>query len=339
MPRIDRYYRNLYTSPAKRAMRALLLLLLSFLLIAGAAFGIRRLSTSSFYRDAVQETGVPGLDSGLVPQGLAYLPEEDLYLISGYRGEDGAALLSYTSPDGTRQGLISLVKENLESLILHCGGIAAGDDFLYIAGCDGYCYVVARDALLATREAVLPVTGRFPAGNMADFCFFSDGHLYIGEFYHPVKFTTEKEHHIVTPAGDRHYALMLAYPKDREGAYGLAARADAAFSIPGRIQGGCRVGDTIILSASSLFERTHLSFFNLQKAEKNLSEYHDGDTVLPLFHLDSHSLESTRTLPPMSEGICIRNGNVSIVFESAARRFFSFGRLFGGEYLYSLPLP
>ena len=338
MSSIHRYYRNLYISPARRAIRALLLLILLLLVSVGIAFGILRFSASSFYRKAVREIEIPGFEAGLVPQGLTYLPEEDLYLISGYRSEDGVALLAYTAPDGTRQGLIPLTGEDGMPLVLHSGGIAAGEERLYIAGCDGYCYVLAYSDFPPEGDGVLSVTGRFPAGNRADFCFFSDGHLYIGEFYHPIKFPTDEAHHTDTPAGERHYALMLAYPADAVAVYGIRTEADAAYSIPGRIQGGCREGDTIVLSSSSFLERTYLAFFSLAAAEETAGEYRDGERILPLYHLDSQSRKSTLTLPPMSEGVCIRNGRITVVFESAAGRFLSFGRLFGGEYLWSLPV-
>ena len=46
-----------------------------------------------FYQSGELGVSIPGVAEGIVPQGIAYLPEEDWVLFSGYRGDGGSSAL------------------------------------------------------------------------------------------------------------------------------------------------------------------------------------------------------------------------------------------------------
>lgn len=297
-----------------------------------------RLSYSDFYADAQREFAIPALAEGFVPQGFEYCDECSLFLVSGYIANSEAARICVMEPDGAYR-MATIFDESGNELYIHSGGIASSGAYIYLAGCDGKCYVLAGKELLQSRADSVHVIGRFQTNNAATFCFISDGDLCIGEYYYNVKYDTEETHHLLTPCGDSNNAVITCFPLDEAQQLGVSTVPDKVISITGRIQGGCADDNgTMILSASSVFQGSQLYFYDFASAVKEPSDqFAIGDNEIPLCYLDTDNLLDTIEILPKAEGITICNGRIYMLFESASRRF-QFGKLFSAQHVYSLPV-
>lgn len=323
----------------KKFIKKLLLIigivLAAVLAAAVVAFTVVTASCGEFFFRAVRTAEIPGLDGKFVPQGLEYDGERDIFAISGYMSDSGAAAIHTLHPDGSSRSL-DIVTEDGSSFINHAGGIAISGEYAYIAGCDGKCYVLSAKDIANAENKTVQVIGEFPAGNRADYCTVSSGYLFIGEYYHPVKFTTDESHHITTPVGDSNKALMLAFKLGDDEAMGVCAEPEAAFSTTGRIQGACFDGDRVYFSASSTLQGSQLLSYDYKSAQKGTYTY--SEKTLDLYYLDNSVLTFELKMPPLSEGITVRDGQLYVIFESAAKKY-KYGRLFGAQYMYRLKLP
>lgn len=318
-------------------------------IVLGTALGLQMLY-AGFYQNATRGFAIPGLETGFVPQGLAYNEDAGVFLMSGYIHPQGNAEIYVIRPSGegeeagTANGgeesrKIALVEDNGDPLINHAGGIACAGSFVYLAGCDGKCYVFDGETLLSETAVQASPIGSFETNTEADFCFADGEKLYIGEYYHSIKYPTRQEHHLTTPHGERNPSVVMVYALDEGAALGVAAVPESAISIPERVQGIAMTDEgKLLLSASSVLQGSQLYTYDYALAlqgETGSLEV-DGQSI-PVHYADGSTLVSTLEMPPKSEGIALRDGRAWLLFESAAKRF-GYGKLFGAQYGYSLPL-
>ena len=108
---------------------------------------VLQLYYQDFYHVATREFEIPGLEESFVPQGLDYCEEYDLYLLCGYRYPDEQAQIYIVQSDGTYRKVLVLDEQG-KTLVSHAGGIAHHDEYVYLAGCDGKCYVFSFEELI-----------------------------------------------------------------------------------------------------------------------------------------------------------------------------------------------
>lgn len=99
-----------------------------------------RLSYQKFYQQAEVEFTVPGFSENFVPQGFAYSDVADSFIISGYIWGSNEARIYIVKPDGSSRH-VSMTDKDGNTFLSHSGGICLYGDYVYIAGCDGTCYV------------------------------------------------------------------------------------------------------------------------------------------------------------------------------------------------------
>jgi len=306
-----------------------------------AALLIFRLGFGIYYREfyslSAREFTIPGLNENFVPQGLEACGDGN-YLVSGYISTTGAARLYYVSRGGSVR-MIRVRREGGGTLKSHSGGICTNGPFTYLAGGNGNCYVLSSADLFDPTSHSADVRGVLRTDNAASFCYLADGHLLVGEYEYG-RFRTAASHHITTPAGDRNTAVILAYPLDGDQPFGVVSTPDGAYSIPPRAQGMCFTDDgRLVLSASSFRNSSQLFLYDFAAVQKSRQGiFWTGGTPVPLYHLDSGVCVGTIPLPPYSEETVFEKGRLFILFESASSRF-RFGRLVGGQYVYSMRLP
>ena len=235
------------------------------------AIAALQLYYQEFYHTATREFKIPGLEEGFVPQGLDYCEEYDLYLLCGYRYPDEQAQMYVVRPDGTYRKILML-DEKEKTFVSHAGGIVHNDKYVYIAGCDGKCYVFAFDDIVKEQTTQIKMLGYFQAWNQADYCCVQDGKLYIGEYYHKYKYGTDTSHHYISPIGEEHCAMITAFSLNEQLPLGVNKIPEMALSVTGRIQGMCFDNNNLILSASSAFEGSQLYVYDYQKALTDVSE-------------------------------------------------------------------
>lgn len=319
--------------------------LLKYLTLVCVAVGIMgiigsvvlQLYYQDFYHTATREFEMPGLEEGFVPQGLDYCEEYDLYLLCGYRYPDEQAQIYIVQSDGTYRKVLALDEQG-KTLVSHAGGVAHHDEYVYLAGCDGKCYVFSFEELIQEQVTHTRVIGYFQAWNQADYCCVKDGQIYIGEYYHTYKYDTDSSHHYISPAGEEHYAMITAFPLDKEQSLGVEKIPELALSVTGRIQGMCFDNNSLILSASSAFEGSQLYVYDYQKTLTSIKENISiiGNEI-PVFFLDHSNLLKTVEILPKSEGITVYEDKLLMSFESASKKF-KYGKFLKGEYVYSIPL-
>ena len=283
---------------------------------------------SDFFGNAQADFRIPGLTTGFVPQGFAYLQEADTYLVSGYMKDHSAARI-YIHQAGQKDRYVALKNQDGSAYEEHAGGVAVNGDFVYLPGKLGVDVFRLKDVLAGNATCV----GKLPMEYDADCVTFHNGYLLVGDFYHPEVYETPQEHWLTTPAGDENKALITVYRAEENGQFGLNATPVAVISIRDRVQGiGITEEGEIVLSTSYGFANSQLWFYDWD-AERQGSLLYEGKEV-PLYFLDSENLNHCVQLPPMSEEIVCKDGKVYVLFESACTKYI-FGNLIRGDRVYA----
>lgn len=320
--------------------KVLIIIAISIVAVFVMALLAVRIYYFHFYTTAKKEFKVPALHDNFIPQGLEYCEEDKVFLVSGYLYKSGEARICVVNPDGSYHMTV-LQDEAGINLISHSGGISMNGDYIYLAGGRGKCFVLSSKEIIKENKAKVKVLGRFPSRNNASFCFVKNDSLYIGEYHHDIKYSTDESHHFTTPGSDSNKALIFEYPLDGKMEFGVSPIPSAAYSITDRIQGMCITNDgTMILSASSVFQGSQLYLYDLGSAMEGIrpdDSFTINDITVPLYYLDRDRLLKTMEILPKSEEVAICNNRLFMLFESASRRF-QYGKLIGGQYVYSLPL-
>ena len=290
-----------------------------------------------FYKATEKVFELPEYASEFVPQGLAYCEEEDVYFISGYIYKINESKIYVVKPDGSYR-CVTVMKDDVNPLRSHSGGICENGDYVYMAGGNGKCYVFNKKDLLDEMNQTVCVAGDFKTGNTSSFCYADDGHLYIGEYYYRFKYVTRYDHHLTTPAGDSNNAVMIVFDFDEDEKNGVNRIPKMALSITSRIQGMCMTDDEqLVLSASSIFQGSQLYYYNYKEVlEGEKESLNVRGAEIPLYYVDSKSLIREKEILPKAEEITFQDGKIYMLFESACSRFH-YGTLLDGQYVYSMP--
>ena len=322
---------------SSRLLRSVMIFLVCLLVIVVVFRGVFALYYHEFYSASRQEFQIPGLSEYFVPQGMTSCGDGN-FLLSGYMSNTGFARIYYVNAVG-RSRAMRIREADGTILTSHAGGIACGGTFTYVAG-GGCCYVFETQSLLDPATDTAEVQETFESGNRASFCNIQGDCLLMGEYAYGTKFQTDGAHHIVTPAGDRNTALMLAFPLDDREPFGVRETPIAAYSIPERVQGMCYTDDgRMVLSASSAVGASQLYLYDYGAAVGGRRGiYWEKGRPISLYYLDSSSCTDIIHLPPYSEEVMFDEHKLYILFESASKRF-QFGQLVGADYVYSMDLP
>lgn len=299
---------------------------------------VLRIFYQKFYNTAQREFQIPALSDDFVPQGFEYCEGNELFLVSGYIHKGEIAQICIVQSDGTYRKK-AVLDENGKELVCHSGGISQHDEYSYIAGCDGKCYVLLTSELLNIESDSIKVIGSFSTYNEASFCFIADNYLYVGEYYYFQKYSTDAKHHLITPSGDENNAVVLRFPLEEDLPFGVNTMPDIMISIPGRVQGMCLTDNgMMILSESSIFQGSQLLFYDYTSVLNEAADiFIIDDTEIPLYYVDNDSLLDTVSILPKSEGITLCGNRVYMLFESASNRF-QYGKFLDAQYVYSLPM-
>lgn len=307
----------------KRTKIILLIIAAVLLIIAAVIVVIPAIQTGDFASRAEKVVQVPDLNSGFVPQGLEILPENEVYLVSGYLGE--TVQIKIIGKNESRS--VSLYNADGSDFESHAGGVCRAGDFVYISGEQSIYAFSLNDVLSGSATLV----GKFPANSRASFCFADEKYVYVGEYAFGVFYQTAESHHLKTPAGDENNAVVFAFPIDVNQPLGIKTEPEFAFSITGNVQGMEIAEGKAFLSASDRINGSRLISYDISSAK--IGSFGE----IPLVYLDSSNLVEKQPMLPQSEGIVYVDGKMHILFESAANKYL-IGRLFGADYIYSLAI-
>lgn len=317
----------------------LLVFVLLFLTLYGSLWVVRGVLYKESMSLRQYLCDVPEIHSGYAPQGIAYSAEKDVYLTTGYDGENETVL--YVVEDGVSRRVL-LADEKGEILRGHGGGITCTKDCVYIANDSSLQQYSLQEILSAKSMERVVSTGKHAVDNAASFCFSDDERLFVGEFYRAGNYETDEAHHFKTPNGDENKAIVSCYALDENGLL-ADVYPEYTISITGLVQGIAVKGDTFILSRSYGLANSELEYYlELRSAERMMKlTFAKDETIapkeVPLYYLDSTNLTKTIVLPAFSEDLTIVGDRVVVTNESACNKYI-IGKLFGGDKIYSYPI-
>lgn len=273
------------------------------------------------------ETKIPGLDEGISPQGVCPLPENKegyTLAMSGYMVKGGASRV-YLFGEETNK-YITLEKEG-KALTTHFGGITCSGNYLLVASGKQMVRIPLSAALNAENGDSVAITDDFSTDINNAYCYYYGGKLYVGEFYRESNYKTQESHHI-TKDGETNYAFIYEYDADESAAGGVVSTTPAkAISVRGLVQGVAVCEDGIVLSTSYGLADSHIYVYENILGGETEDRASVGDAEVPLYHLDGTNLKKDLTAPCMSEEICIADGRLYILYESACNKYKYFVRV------------
>ena len=306
----------------KKGAKLIMGLTIAFVVICGAIlFYYFGAVYPKFNNLANKEFDIPGLKEGFVPQGIEYIENKKLFLVSGYMA-DGSPSRIYQISQETGEVVKYITLECSEGDYTgHAGGIAVNDDSLWVAGDKSLERVNLAAILDAGNGEKVKISSSFTTGNGCDFLFVYGEHLVVGEFYHHKKYITP-ENHAVTIAGKTNHALAYAYKINAGYEMGIEKNISFLISLPDLVQGMCLTKDgNIVLSSSYSVPSSNINIYNnVLKGEANQTKEINGKNV-PLYILSNDSLINSIKAPSMSEEVVLVGGKVFVLFESACTKY------------------
>ena len=261
---------------------------------------------------------IPGLQQNAIPQGITYAPKQNRILISHYFRKAPAFISVLNASTGKMISSIKLQEPSGKLHYGHVGGIAALNDFLFVAS-DGYVlqYKLAEFLSDNAPVSIRPITMQ-KCETTASFCTATDNLLLVGEFACGISYRTNPSHHMQDRNGVHKYAWVCGYdnidPPDKP---------KCILSIRQKVQGMSVSGDRIFLSIS--YGRTSRSIIAVYRNPigepgHKMITMQNGDTI-PLWFLDGRNYLGEIDFPPMSEGIVMINNRLAVLSESGASKY------------------
>lgn len=284
-------------------------------------------SYPSFEETFRKERRIPGLGSGVSPQGLCPLPENErgyAFAMSGYLSKEPSRI--YLISDDPA---VSDVKEHEcfvtlpldgEPVSTHFGGIACTGEYLVVCSDSLLLRVALSDVLHASSGDAVAVHDTFETGLGNAFCYYSDGKLYAGEFYRPGNYETDASHYVDVGEGQNH-ALVYVFSVDESAEGGVKEPVpEKVVSVCDQVQGIAVTQEKIYLSCSYGLPDSVLRIHeNPLAGEPDSSITVDG-RELPLYILDPAD-GKREDLPCMSEEIFEKDGRLYVLFESMSIKY------------------
>ena len=334
----------------KKGVRILLITVVALaVLVAIVLLGFRlvmRIPVLSYYRASEKAFVIPGLDDHFVPQGFHYDEENGYFLVSGYSAKDDTPSPIYVlnAENGKIVSHALLHKENGDVFTGHSGGIARNGDYIYIAGGSGRClYVYSYADILAAGEGgAVNRLGKFSLKYSDEdyqgtsYVTVAGDRLIVGEYRTETDYSYPDSHKVTTSAGDKHGGLAMEFMLDPQGPYGISAQPTKVYSIRDYVQGAWVQDGKFYLSTSHGLTHSLIYVYDESKIVEEGTIKIIGRT-LPLYSLDSASLEATYKIAPMSEELFMKDGKLYIMCESACSKYI-FGKFIGGKWCYATDL-
>lgn len=313
---------------------------------------------------------------------------DQFFFVTAYMVDGSPSRIYVTGNDFGYIGYVTMKNTDGTDYTGHCGGIATNGTYLWVTGEDtvfvakaseGYDNIakeIVAKAMSDQAEKSIAFTASFNANCNASFCFYYDDpnyvstsydRLYVGEFYRKGNYETEMTHRLTTPNGYANTAFAYEFNVSNTGDYGLTtlnstypnALSDEnnvpeikkILSLPEKIQGFARAGNTLVLSQSYGLANSHILCYDWTQITSNTAnraKYTDitglnfnyagikrptgvDFTVssLYVYYVDNYNEDvflNDYSIPSMSEGLCAIDKKVYVLFESAGKKYRRFVR-------------
>jgi len=305
----------------------------------------------TFLKDAKEEVKIPGLDAPYSPQGLAYVPEDDAFLFTGYMTNHTSSRIYINNKDN-HVGMVKMPDVEDKTFTGHVGGIAKYNDYVYVAN-NKKIYVLSyaeikENAYKNEKDQTPLHMTSFSVHNQASFVFANEKGLWVGEFYLKNKYDTNPEHHFKTSDGSynrawvEHYSFAKNDGSDDQEAKNVGLSSftpDQIVTVKQKVQGFAIDDDgRFILSTSWSIYHSYLTIYKAIEDQQKEDRFVTIDEKeIPVYDLNSKNQISMMRMMPMSEDLDYYNGNVYVNFESACKKYKAFN-LYPTYYVMSYPV-
>ena len=302
-----------------------------------------------FTRAAQPAFPIPALGEGYVPQGMCYSEALDCFV------------LAYYYPDGARPSLLALVDADsgqcVKQLYLlgpggmpytgHAGGAAAWGEHVWVTSESRAYRLAADDIRRAADRGTLRFRDSFSPGTRGDFAFCAEGMLWVGDYHKqgasPAYFDPQED----PGSGNRAWCAGFRLSKSAaQGVVGLRRGADApapaaVLSVVDRVQGACAASTGELLLSSSFTTRQPSTLWVFPPLRELIAQpparhVSIAKASVPLWIVGEDMAINKQMLAPMSEGISALDGEIYVLYESAALLYRERAALYA-DYVFSIP--
>lgn len=279
---------------------------------------------------------IPGLKQVLTPQGIAVCPATGRTYISAYSVDDIPSVV-FVTDEKTHELVAEYYLYNADGtpMTSHVGGVAVTETHLYVSDdkdAEGNYRVAAipLETLPAEGAHNITVTETVKMAVSPSLMNYSNGYLWVGNFYHPnadYNLSPNMEYTTKASDGSEYGCYILGFDMTA-GHERLVAEPypmpDVILSAPNRVQGMTLAGENkVVLSQSyGRANDSALLIYNCDlSGTPDLELTLNGQSV-PAFLLDDSRLTENINSIPMSEGLATApDGRVLVLYESGAIRY------------------
>ncbi len=258
-------------------------------------------------KNYMESFDVAGNTNGYVPQGMAYDRTNNVVLQTSYNG-DGEVSKLYVTDFRTNKLIKELSLKNTDNTDnkLHVGGVATNGTTVWITS----DYQVNEFSLIdilttnnnyikSLKNSKLPIRG--------DFCYYKNNELWIGDFFLKPFYPVPDD----TPLLFKYDIKNLDYNKPL-----------LAISLPKMVQGMVITDNNEFIFTRSF---TYLINSSLTTYKNVLNDKPDtyklNNYEIPYYHFNRDNRIKNEKLPPMAEGLFIRNNELYILFENSSDHY------------------
>lgn len=256
-----------------------------------------------------EEFDVQGIKNKYTPQGLTYSEKYNVAIQTSYNKKGKVSMLYVTNLSNNKL-IKSLKLLNSDGTLdtKHVGGITTDEDKVWITN-DYTVDILDLDELITTKEDSIKIKETYELPNRGDFTLYDKGILWIGDFF--LK-------HIYDCPDDN--PLLFGYVLKDNISYD---DPDYVISLPIMVQGMERDSEGKFIFTDSYTNLVHskLTIYS-NVLEGDASTYTINGKEIPYYKLDKSNLIKTYKLPPMAEGLFLKDKESYIVFESASDTYW-----------------
>ncbi len=284
---------------------------------------------------------IPGLAEGLIPQGMDVCNETGIAYVSAYQLTSGkpSVIVAVDITTGESVAEYELRMPNGEAFTGHVGGVAVTETHLYVSGqnnSNGNSTIIAfpLSELPAEGSHQLVVSKTIPVTIWPSFLSYTNGMLWLGNFYYPVQdypLKPEMPYTTTSADGEEYGTYIMGYDVSGGDETRMVVadgdsfvQPDVVLVAPDKIQGAVVGADGYVtLSCGySRKENSNLLRYRLELTEESDLEVLVQDRLVPAYMLDSKRQTANVVTMSMSEGVAdAADGGVYVLYESGAVRF------------------
>ena len=286
------------------------IIIIAIIIVALFLFNYIRIIVSyNMQKDILEETiDIQGIDELYVPQGIAYSSRFNVFLQTSYNSNHSASKLYVIDFDtGNLIKALKLKKSDDTNNTSHVGGITTDDDKVWISSDFELCEY-SLDTIMETKEQEVMSLKDYKLANRGDFCYYHDNILWIGDFHLKILYELPEKK-----------PLLMGYEQIEEVNY---SNPDFIVAIPDMVQGMAITEDNKFVFSRSYsgLIRSEIALFDDLLREKTGDYSLNGENV-PYYASYKEKLLEKKKIPPMAEGIMIKDKELFVLFESGSKKY------------------